>query len=98
MIRAGDKVPFTNIKGETTFFDVGTNIDCQVLSTTNSEVTLMISLDVSSADGQKPPLISQTKGNSSAVVVLKKPTVVFSSESATKKITTQLEITATPIP
>ena len=97
MIRSGDKVPVTNGKGETTFFDIGTNIDCRLVRETATELVLSVSVDISNTSADRPPVISQTKWNSNVVVPLKKPTIVFSSESATKKITTQFEVTATPL-
>jgi len=100
MIRSGDKMPMTNRSAtgrEVTFLDVGTNIDCQVLSETATQLALRVSVDISNPGDTNPPVVSQTKWNSNIIVPLRKPTVVFSSEGTTRKIQTQLEITVTPL-
>jgi hypothetical protein len=98
MLRTGDKVQVPSGDGKYTYIDVGTNIDCRILTETPTELGLSVSADISSADAPRAPVISQTKWNSNVVVPLKKATVIFTSDSATKKIQTQLELTVTPLP
>lgn len=98
MIRTGDKVQVPSGNGQYTYIDVGTNIDCRIITETTNELGLSISADISSADAPRAPVISQIRWNSNVVVPLKKPTVVFTSESVSKKTQTQLEVTATPLP
>jgi hypothetical protein len=71
MIRSGDKIAVANYTGgkqEVTFVEVGTNIDCRVLSETPSELNLSVSSEISTSNGANLPVISQTKWNSSVVV------------------------------
>jgi len=96
VIRAGERVP-VGTQTNQTYIDVGVNVDCRIMSESATELGLMVSADVSSADSRTPPIISQTKWNSNVIVPLKKPTVIFSSESPSKKIQTQLEVTVTPL-
>jgi hypothetical protein len=98
-IRTGDKVPTPSGNGQQfTYLDVGTNIDCHIVFETSAELGLWVSADISGADSQSRPVISQTKWSSSVVAPLRKPTVIFTSDSATKKVQTQLEVTITPLP
>ena len=96
VVRAGERVPVIS-GGNTTFLDVGVNVDCRILSESGTDIGLTVSADISSADSHIPPIITQTKWNSSVQVALKKPTIIFSSESPTKKVQTQLEMTVTPL-
>ena len=98
MIRTGDKVQVPGGDAKFTYIDVGTNIDCRIVSESPTELGLSVSADISSADAPRAPVISQTKWNSNVVVPLKKATVIFTSDSATKKTQTQLEVTVTPLP
>jgi len=98
MIRSGEKIPVSNIKsGENTYLDIGTNIDCRIQQEKPDELQLYITADASTANSLIPPVITQTKWSSDVVVPLKKPTILYSSDSASKKTQTQLEITVTPL-
>jgi hypothetical protein len=98
MIRTGDKVQVPSGDGKFTYIDVGTNIDCRILTESPTELGLSISADISSADAPRAPVISQTKWNSNVLAPLKKATVIFTSDSVSKKTQTQLELTVTPLP
>jgi hypothetical protein len=107
MIRSGDKVPVVTVTGgmgenkQFTYVDVAVNIDCKLQFETPTDLSLQLSADITSPGGGSPvasPVIDQTRWNSNVVVPLKKATTVFSSESAASKRTTQLELTATPLP
>jgi hypothetical protein len=97
VIRAGEKVPVATAGGASTFIDVGVNIDTRILSESTSEMGLSVSADISSADARNPPVITTVRWNSTVLVPLRKATVIFSSESPTKKVQTQLEVTVTPL-
>jgi hypothetical protein len=97
VIRAGEKVPVPTSGGASTFIDVGVNIDTRILSESASEMGLTVSADISSADSRVPPVITNVRWNSSVLVPLRKATVIFSSESPSKKVQTQLELTVTPL-
>jgi hypothetical protein len=65
-----------------------------------------VSADISSVSDSKMegaagargmPMIQQNKWNSQVVVILGKPTVLFSSDEVTSKRTLELELTATEI-
>lgn len=104
-IRTGDKVAVSTGAGtpntQFTYMDVGVNIDCRINSVTTAEIGLRIGADISSAADNKgsslPPTIVQTRFNGDALVPFRKPTTVFSSDGASSKRQTQLEITATPL-
>ncbi len=99
-IRSGDKIAVSAYSGgkqEVTYLDVGTNIDCKIFGERGAEVMMSVATEISTSNGANLPVISQTKWESTVMVPLKKPTVIYSSESTTKKVTTQLEVTATPL-
>jgi hypothetical protein len=102
MIRTGDKVQVptggTASATQYTYVDIGTNIDCRIVYESATELGLSISADISSADTPRAQVISQIKWNSNVLVPLRKATVIFTSDSITKKTQTQLEVTATPLP
>jgi hypothetical protein len=101
MVRSGDKVPITN-GSQTTYLDLGVNIDCKFNFENATDLGLQVTADISSVGNTDTtrtgaPVIGQTKWSSNVVVPLKKATTVFSSESPASKRTTQLELTATPL-
>lgn len=101
MIRSGGKVAIPTTPGSTqySYLDVGVNIDCKLQFETSAEIGLQVSADISGISQASPaPVIDQTKWSSNVVVMLKKPTTIFSSESPSSKRTTQLELTVTPLP
>jgi len=100
-IRTGAKVPYSTGK-EYMYLDVGVNIDCLNLVETQSGLSLWVEAEISNVvpgatSNPDRPYVRQNKWGSTAVVLLKKPTVIFSSDDLTGKDQTQLELTATPI-
>jgi hypothetical protein len=110
-IRTGTRVPITDSKGGGfQYFDVGINFDCKNLIDLGDRLGIDVSADISSIQNDSPdghpqtqvaapsaPAIQQNRWNSQVVVVLGKPTVLFSSDEVTSKRTMQLELTATAI-
>lgn len=108
-IRTGDKVPIISGSGQVSYQDVGVNIDCNSLKPVGTELALYINANISSVvsdvqdkapGGGNPglPVIRNTSWGSTVLVPLRKAVTVFSSDGATTKRQTQLELTATPIP
>lgn len=102
MIRAGAKVPVSTGGTSFQFYDLGVNIDCRAVREVGSSLMMNVSAEVSSlvlpTDGAlSQPTVRQNRWNSEAVIPLKKPTVIFSSDDLASKRTLQLEVTATPI-
>jgi hypothetical protein len=106
-VRSGNRVPVPsgqpgNALASTQFHyvDVGTNIDCWDAKIVQGQLTLMVIAEVSSAataPDVPAPVIRQVKWNAPAVVALRKPAIIFSSDDPTSKRQMQLELTATPI-
>ena len=97
-LRSGEKIPVANLKsGESTYLDVGTNIDCRILQEKPEELQLYVAADTSTADSRVPPIVSQTKWSSNLLVPLKKPVIIFTSDGTGRNIQTQLELTVTPL-
>lgn len=103
-LRAGSKVPTGALPGgaPNSFIDVGTNFDCRAIKELQPhDLALSLTAEISSTvhDTADPshPVIRQNKWNSSVIVPLKKPSVIFSSDDATTKGQMQLELTATPV-
>ena len=103
-IRAGSKVPMPASPGEkAAYIDVGTNIDCRAIHEVQQhDLALNVAAEISSTvreqAANESPLIRQNKWNSSVIVSMKKPAIIFSSDDATTKRQMQLELTATPVP
>jgi hypothetical protein len=107
-LRAGDKVPIVAEAGKVSYQDIGVNIDCTSLRLVDNQIAFHINATISSviADAQGKaiegsagvPLIRNTSWGSTVLVPLRKAVTVFSSDGATTKRQTQLELTATPIP
>jgi hypothetical protein len=102
-IRTGNKVPISTGTGPTssfTYIDVGVNIDCGSAKMIGDELALSVNAEVSTFASEppsgSPALIRQTKWGSSAIVPLRKPTIIFSADDPSSKRQTQLELTATP--
>jgi hypothetical protein len=87
-----------------TYLDVGVSIDCNSLKQFDNQLAVHVAADIStistepSATTTNPPLIRQNKWNGTVLVPLRKPVTIFSSDGASTKRQTQLELTATPIP
>jgi hypothetical protein len=99
-IRTGDKLPVAQAGGGFTYVDVGVSIDVTDVTQTGNNLQLHVTADISSAekDSALPtPIIRQTRWSSTVVLPLKKPTVLFSSDSTGSKSQTQLELVAAPL-
>jgi hypothetical protein len=94
-IRSGDKIAVTPSNGTITYMDVGVSIDVHRIHRNNDELTLDISAETSSADS--PTLIRQTRLNSTVVIPIRKPAVIFSADGPSAKRQLQVEVTATPL-
>lgn len=100
-IRSGGKVPVPSNPQQFTYIEVGVNIDCRAAKEIADRLALNVAADISAAgtpgNASTPPLIRNTKWSSNVVVPVHKPTVIFSSDDASSKLQTQLELTATLI-
>jgi hypothetical protein len=113
-IRAGTKIPVnvgpanSGVGGNFSFFDIGVNIDCQVMAEVDGRLSLSVNGDISSmpttaeTTGQAaggasgPPTIRQNRWVSVVTIPLRKPTLVFASDDMVSKRQMQMEVTATP--
>ncbi len=99
-IRTGSRVPVTASDGKMTYIDLGVSIDCWNLKEVQSDLSLFVSADLSSAlepSTTPNPVIRQNRWSSIVTVPAKKPTVIFSSDDVSSKRQIQLELTATPV-
>lgn len=104
-IRTGDKFPIpvgtngTDIQ----YQDVGTDIDTFHPRIHDRQLSLQVSAALSSVAKSAPslvpkvPIMRQTRWESSVVVTLDKPTIIFSSDNTSDTGKTELELTATQI-
>lgn len=107
-IRAGEKVPFSSTSGTSTQWqqiDVGVNIDCSRLEELGNAVSLSVKASMSSvmeAHGENSPpsslpIIRNNQWESSVVLPLKQPTILFASDDPASKRKMQLQLTVTTI-
>jgi Bacterial type II and III secretion system protein len=107
-IRTGDKFPIvvgTGATGATDiqYEDVGTDIDTFHPRINDRELSLQVSAALSNVAKSAPslvpntPIIRQTRWESSVVVTLDKPTIIFISDNTSDTGKTELELTATEI-
>jgi hypothetical protein len=100
-IRSGSKIPVQTATGtgasQLTYIDVGVNIDVRSPKEIDGSLAISVVAEISSAASSSQPLIRQTKWSSNVVVLIGKPTVIFSSDDVAGKGQLQLELTATPI-
>jgi hypothetical protein len=107
-IRTGDKFPIvvgTGATGATDvqYQDVGTDIDTFHPRINDRELSLQVSAALSSVAKSAPspvpnvPIMRQTRWESSVVVTLDKPTLIFISDNTGDTGKTELELTATEI-
>jgi hypothetical protein len=83
--------------------DVGVHIDCRNIRDVEDQLAANVSADITAAPQESASSAASTimrhyQWSSDVLIPLKKPTVVFSSDSTTSKNQMQLELTATPIP
>ena len=98
-IRAGGRVPVTT-GNNTSYFELGVNIDTRELREIQSDISIYITADVSTIAQDSPGTVPVTRQNKWAGTVFlpaKKPMVVFASDDMSSKRQLQLELTATPI-
>jgi hypothetical protein len=101
-IRAGGRVPVSPASNPASFsyFDLGVNIDARDLRESQADVSVYLSVDISTI-GQETagaqPVVRQNKWAGTVLVPVKKATVVFASDDVTSKRQLQLEMTATPV-
>ncbi len=110
-IRTGTKVPFESESNKLNYVDVGVNIDCRDIVDLGGRLGMNVSAEISNVQRaaadeharmettlqHAAPMIQQNRWVSDVVVVLGKPTVLFSSDDVTSKRTLELELTATEI-
>jgi hypothetical protein len=107
-IRAGQRVPFSTASGEKTEWqqiDVGVSIDCGKLEELGDKVALHVLAEISNlaethGDNTPPPalpIIRQNRWESTVVLPLKQPTVLYSSDDPASKRKMQLQLTVAPI-
>jgi hypothetical protein len=96
-IRTGSRVPIPGKDSGITYIELGINFDCRSAKEVGNQLSLFISVDVSSVaePASTPPIIRNTKWASTVLIPVRKPTVIFSSDDAMSKRQMQLEITAT---
>jgi hypothetical protein len=96
----------TSVDGsQLTFNNIGTNIDCGEVTDMQTALSLKVTAEVSTvlqdatptSLASRQPVVRENRWDSTVVVPLKKPTVIFSSDDATTKHQMQLELTATLI-
>ena len=98
LIRTGNKVSYSPSPGNTNFYDVGINIDCQKLQEVNGQLVVLVQAEITSLPaGEALPLIRQNRWNASAVIPVGKASTLFSSDDQNSKRKMQLELTATPV-
>jgi hypothetical protein len=106
-IRAGNRVS-VHTGGGFQYLDVGVNTDCRNFKEVQRELSLSVTAEISSVPSEPAapaitaapataPTVRQNKWSSAAIVPLKKPTLIFSSDDLISKRQMQLELTATPI-
>lgn len=107
-IRTGTRIPIqTNSAGTTNvqvnYYDVGVNIDCNTATELGSQLSLVVSADISSlpagreASSTLPPVVRQNRWTGNVVVTIGKATTLFSSDDLDSKRKMQLELTVNPV-
>jgi hypothetical protein len=104
-IRASSRVPYQTATGDSKsvqYLDIGVNIDCRAIKEVERGLSLYVTANISSvpSDPAAPaaaPTVRQNTWSSLAIVPLKKPTLIFSSDDPMSKRQMQLELTVTPI-
>jgi hypothetical protein len=100
-LRTGDRVPIPGSKeGQFSFLEAGTSIDFHYMQIRGNDLIIRVTADISSivpSPNPSMPVVNTTRWNAPVIVPLRKPTIVFSSDSASTKRQMQLEITATPL-
>jgi hypothetical protein len=99
-IRTGQKIQ----EGTTehpNWVDVGVRIDARGLRESQGQLSFSATTEVTGlpqdTTPERPAMLRQYLWSSDVEVPLRKPTVIFSSESTTSKAQMQVEVTATPV-
>jgi hypothetical protein len=107
-IRAGQKVPYSTSSGVNTQWqqiNVGVDIDCRKLEELGDQVSLNILADISSVmerqgetnPSPSVPIIRNNRWESTVLLQVKQPTILFSADDPASKRKMQLLLTVTPI-
>lgn len=108
-IRTGNRIPLLLQSGgpgptSQQYIDTGVNIDYHSVKPTERDLSLFVSVEITSVPTSLDasamtvnPVIRTNRWRSLAIVPLKKPTVIFSSDDPGSKRQMQMELTATPI-
>ncbi len=100
-IRTGVKVQ----EGDTehpNWTDIGVRIDVREIREVGSDLAFYATTEITglpqdSITGPARPIMRQYVWSSEVLIPIKKPTVIFSSDSTTSKTQMQVELTATPV-
>ncbi len=104
-VRADSKVPIMAPSGGSfSNYDVNVGIDCGYRSEGKNNLSLDVSVDVTtlvppenkSVSGPYP-IIRNNRWASDVLVMIRKPTVIFSSDDVSSKRKMEVELTATPV-
>ncbi|MBB6145379.1 hypothetical protein HNQ77_003337 [Silvibacterium bohemicum] len=103
-IRTGSRVPVrANDKGDLNYIDIGINLDCNSAHEVPGGLHVGISAELTSpappsaAADSSIPVIRQNRWTASTVLVIGKPTLIFSSDNLESKGRIEVEVTATPV-
>jgi hypothetical protein len=102
-IRTGNRVPILVSSKDTQYLDIGVNIDCSEPETVGAQLSMVLTVDISSLPDSQggsqstPPILRSTKWRSATLVAVAKPTIVFSAEDEHTGHVLQVEVTATPL-
>ena len=100
-IRSGGRVPVSQGEKNFTYIDVGMNIDVRKLTRMNDQLSLEVIVDSNGSPDSNtqsgPPVIRQTRWDSTVEVPFRKPTIIFMSDDPASKRQLQLQVTATPV-
>ena len=103
-IRTSDKAAVQNGTGPANHVDMGTNIDTHSTTDEDGFLHTRVTAEISSlaaapgrSSGSGEPVIRQCRWSSRVTVPIGKPTIIFSSDNASDRGMTELELTATPV-
>jgi hypothetical protein len=102
-IRTGSRVPVLVSTKDTQYLDIGVNIDCSEPETVGSQLSMVLTVDISSVldatagSTSTPPILRSTKWRSATLVAVAKPTIIFTAEDEHTGHVLQVEVTATPL-
>ena len=101
-IRTGSRVPVNNGVAQYNYIDIGNNFDVRYVHEVNRELSFYAHADISSYTPTEntaiPPIIRHNQWESTVIIPIGKPTVIFSSDALESKNAMQVVATVTPIP